>query len=322
MIRNHRLVPGAPSLLAGLIFLLVAATLHAQDGPRESLDGRVTLADRGVSGVEVELHRVTQATSGVIDRITTDADGRFRFTLPPLDTTGFTVYFATAEHGSVRYFGRPIHPGEDPGDYRVAVFDTTSAPTAAPRVSRRDLVLISQQDGSWEVNEIVRLLNPGTRTVVSASGMPTAEVDLPGGATAFEAGDGEDPAELVQRMGDRVLLLLPLIPGERELFFRYRLPARPSRTELAMRAPADTMNVFVRQPAPRLTVDGLRPSEIIQVEGERFLQYSSPESGPAGTISIQWQSGGPPVSPVSAAVALTAVVLLAGGVMAFRNRSA
>jgi hypothetical protein len=328
MIWNHRFVPGAPSLLAGLIcFLFSAAPLVAQadsavGGGGDALDGRVLLADTPVAGVSVELHRVTPATSGVIDRTTSDVEGRFRFSLPPVDTVGFTVFFATAEHGGVRYFGRPLHQRDDPGDYRVAVFDTTSAPETAPRLSRRDLVLLPQQDGSWEVNEIVRIFNAGTQTVVSASGMPTAEVDLPTGATAFEAGDGDSPAEQIQRMGDRVLILLPLLPGERELFFRYRLAARPARAEIAMRSPADTMNVFVRQPAPRLTIEGLAPSEVIQVEGERFLQFAAPQGGTSGNVEIRWQSGGPPVSPVTAAVVLTVVVLLVGGGFALRNRAA
>jgi hypothetical protein len=321
MICNQKLVPGAPLLLAGLICLIFAAVpVAAQSASGEDLSGRVTLEEAAVGGVSVELHRVTAATSGVIDRTVTDAAGRFHFRLPPLDTTGFTVFFTTAEHGGVRYFGRPLHPNDDPGDYRVAVFDTTSSPGEQPRLSRRDLVLIPQNDGSWEVNEIVRFINPGTRTVVSSSGMPTAEVDLPTGAADFEAGDGDAPADQIQRMGDRVLLLLPLIPGERELFFRYRLASRPSRTEIAMRTPADTMNIFVRQPSPRLTVDGLSLAEIVQVENERFLRYSSPTEGAGGAVTIHWQGGGPPVSPITAAVALTMMVLLVGGVFAFRNR--
>ncbi len=321
MIRNQPFVPGAPLLLAGLICLMVAAApAVGQSASFDELTGRVTLEEAPIGGVPVELHRVTSATSGVIDRTVTDAAGGFHFRLPPLDTTGFTVFFTTAEHGGVRYFGRPLHPNDDPDDYRVAVFDTTSAPAEPPRLTRRDLVLMPQNDGSWEVNEIVRFTNAGTRTVVSASGMPTAEVDLPAGATDFEAGDGDAPADQVQRMGDRVLLLLPLIPGERELFFRYRLASRPSRTEIAMRVPTDTMNLFVRQPSPRLTVDGLSLAEIVEVESERFLRFSSSGDAAGGPVAIQWQSGGPPVSPITAAVALTVMVLLVGGVFAFRNR--
>jgi hypothetical protein len=321
MMPHPRFGFGAPSLLAGLLFFLIATPLAAQVAAGGTLDGRVILGDGGVAGVGVELHRVTPSTSGVVSTTTSDGEGGFSFTLPPLDTTGFTVFFATVEYGSVRYFGRPLHPDDDPGVYRVEVFDTTSTPGTPPVVARRDLVFMPEQGGSWEINEIVRLRNSGRRTIVSASGMPTAEVVLPSGAVDFEAGDGDSPADQFQRMGDRVLLLLPLLPGEREVFFRYRLPARPSRIELAMSAAApDTLNVFVRQPAPRLTVEGLRPSELIEVEGERFLQYRAGDGPVAGIVALEWERSGPPVDPIVAALAATVLVLVGGAVVAYRKR--
>ncbi|CAN5756174.1 hypothetical protein BH23GEM8_BH23GEM8_18470 [soil metagenome] len=319
MILNCRPIARAPLFLAGL-FLLFVAPLTAQTPLGGELRGQIVLDSAGVSGVDIELHRVTTATSGVIDRTTSDASGRFTFRLPPIDTVGFTVFFATAEFNTVRYFGRPLHPSDDPGEYRLAVFDTTSAPDPPVRITRRDMVLLPQQDGSWEVNEIYTLLNPGRQTVVSGSGMPIVQLDIPEHAAAFEAGDGDTPADQVQRMGDRVLLLIPLLPGEREIFFRYRLPASPARAILALRTMPDTMNLFVRQPAPSLTVDGLTPAELIEVEGERFLQYTAGVGSPRSEITMRWQRG-PSVSPVTAAVALTIVVLIGGGVAAYRNRA-
>jgi hypothetical protein len=322
MTLNRRTFARAPLLLAGL-FLLLIAPAAAQESWGGELRGQIVLEGAGVSGVEVELHRVTMATSGVIDRITSDASGSFSFRLPPIEEGTFTVVFATAEFHTVRYFGRTLHPNDEPGDYRIEVYDTTSSPAAPVRIARRDMVLLPQQDGSWEVNEIVRLLNPGRQTVVSGSGMPTVQVDIPERASAFEAGDGDTPADQVQRMGDRVLLLIPLLPGEREIFFRYRLPARPATTTLALGTVPDTMNLFVRQPSPRLTVEGLLPTELLQVEGERFLQYTTREGTPRSEITMRWHgSSGPPVSPVTAAVALTIVVLIGGGVAAYRNRAA
>ena len=308
----------APLLLAGLLCFLLPDTAAARQAGGETLRGRVLLGDAGVAGVPVELHRVTPRASGVAGRALTDAAGGFEFRLPPPDTAGFTVYFATAEYGTVRHFGRPLHAGDDRSDYRVQVFDTTSAPALPVRLGRRDLVLIPQGDGGWEVNEVVRILNPGERTVVSAGGLPTATVHLPPRADAFQAGEGEATGEQVKRMGDRALVVVAIPPGERELFLRYRLPPRPSRLELPATGGADTLNVYVRQPAPRLDVKGLIPSDLVQVEGERFLRYTS--GGVEGEVRMTWAGTGPPVSPVVAAVALTLSVLLIGGVAAYRNR--
>jgi hypothetical protein len=321
MTLNCRTFARAPLLFAGL-FLLLINPAAAQDTPPEELRGQIVLAGAGVGGVEVELHRVTTATSGVVGRTTSDESGRFNFRLPPVEAGTFSVVFATAEFKTVRYFGRTLHPNDEQGEYRIEVYDTTSSPASPVRIARRDMVLLPQQDGSWEVNEIVRLFNPGRQTVVSGSGLPTVQVDIPERAAAFEAGDGDTPADQVQRMGDRVLLLIPLLPGEREIFFRYRLPTRPASMTLALRTLPDTMNLFVRQPSPRLTVEGLLPSELLQVEGERFLQYTTREGPPRSEIALRWHgSTGPPVNPVTAAVALTIVVLIGGGVAAYRNRA-
>lgn len=319
---KHSLPSHAPSLLAGLIFFLLPALASAQGGAGESLRGRVVRDGTGIAGVAVELHRVTPDASGVVDRSATGADGTFEFRLPPVDTVGFTVFFATAEHGSVRHFGRPLHPSDPKVDYVVEVYDTTSAPQTPVRLARRDLVFLPQSDGSWEVNEILRLHNAGERTVVSGSGTPTATVDLPPAAADFQAGDGDAPTDQVRRMGDRVLLLMPILPGDREIFLRYRLPARPASAEVGARSPADSVNVFVRQPAPSLTVQGLSPVEMVDVEGERFLRYAG-AGGEPGAVVVAWAApSAPPVDPVVAALAVTVTVLLVGGAAAYRNRAA
>ncbi|CAN5761903.1 hypothetical protein BH23GEM6_BH23GEM6_05740 [soil metagenome] len=321
MTLNRWSISEALSLTLGLMFLFVTSSPAQSISGGASLRGLVMVEGLGVAGATVELHRVTPSTSGVVNQTTSRPGGIFEFRLPPVDTVGFTVFFATAEYQGVRYFGRPLHPGDDAEEYRVIAYDTTSTPQTPVRISRRDMVLLPQQDGSWEVNEILRLLNPGTHTVVSASGMPIIQIDLPTDAVAFEAGDGDAPAEQVQRMGDRVLLLSPVIPGERELFFRYRLASRPASTQLTISAVADSFNMFVRQPAPHLTVEGLSPSEIIQVEGERFLQYSTSSDVQLRNLSLQWRgSNASPVSPVAAAIAISLVLLTVGGVAAYRNR--
>jgi hypothetical protein len=286
--------------------------------------GRVVKGADGVPGVPVTIHRVTQDSSGVVAQLRSDPSGTFRFTLPPVDTTaGFAVFFATADYQAVRYFGAPLHRDEPRTDYRVVVYDTTSEAAAAQsiRTVRRDLVMLPTSDGGWEVNEVVRLRNTGDRTLVSASGMPTWGFHIPAAATDFEAGEGEAQGGEVSRMGDRVLVLASLVPGDRELFVRYRLPGDAER-ELSVAGPADTLNVFVRQPAAPLTVQGATRTQEVEAQGERFMQYGALGLAEGASLRVSWSGTGPPVDPIVAAVALTLLLLAGGSWAALRGRRA
>ena len=220
----------------------------------------------------------------------------------------------------MRYFGTPVHPGDAPADYVVQVRDTTTAAGDDLRVARRDLVMLPHLDGGWEVNEVVRLRNSGSRTIVSLGGMPTWEMAIPEGVEEFEAGAGDLPTEQIQRMGDRVLLIAPLLPGEREVFLRYRIPPG-DETRLGAGAAMDSVNLFVQQPSPHVTVTGLRPVEIVSAEGQRFLQLSASDVAADAPLLMAWESTAPPIDPVWAGVGAAVLVVLIGAGAAFRNRA-
>lgn len=291
----------------------------AQADGSQSLPGRVVLDGAGVADVEVSLHRVTPDSSGIQATSRTAGDGSFEFPLSTPDTAGFTVYFVTADHLTVRYFGAPVHPGDSPAEYLVAVRDTTSAGGDAVRIARRDVVLVPHADGGWEANEVVRVRNVGSRTVVSRGGMPTWAMDIPAGVEEFEAGAGDLPTEQIQRMGDRVLLVAPIVPGDREIFLRYRIPGNTA-AELASGGAMDSLNLFVQQPAPRLTVTGLRPVEVVTVEGRRYLQLSGADLAPDARLRMEWESSAPPVDPVWAGVGAAVFLVLVGAGAAVWNR--
>lgn len=311
---------GRPLAALLLMLPLSAAPALAQGAASQVLEGRVTLEGAPVAGAELALHRVTPDSSGVHATSTSGADGAFSFRVPRPDSAGFTVYFVTADHLGIRYFGSPIHPGDAPGDYVVQVRDTTSTAGASLRVSRRDLVLLPHADGGWEVNEVVRLRNAGARTIVSRGGLPTWEMSIPGGVGEFEAGAGDLPADQIQRMGDRLLLIAPVLPGEREIFLRYRIPAG-GPAALTAGTEMDSLNVFVQQPSPRVTVSEMRPVEIVNVEGERFLQLSAADLAADAPLRMEWESTAPPVDPVLAGVGAAVLVVLLGAGAAFRNRA-
>ncbi|HET7276237.1 MAG TPA: carboxypeptidase-like regulatory domain-containing protein [Longimicrobiaceae bacterium] len=287
-----------------------------------TLSGTVVKGGAPIAGVDVTLHRVSRDTSGAVAESVTGPEGRFSFELPPPDPTGFTVYFAAADYGSVPYYGPPIHSGDPTDGYEVAVYDTTSSLSVASQIRtvRRDVVMLPDQIGGWEVNEVVRILNPTSTTLISANAMPTWEFQIPAEATDFQAGEGEISAEQVRTMGERVMLVTPLPPGTRELFLRYRLPAGTQSMELPVSHATDSLNLFVRQPSPALEIVGLEKTDLVSVEDERFLQYSATELEAADEITIGWEDPRPALDPVLAATAVLGLSLLVGSWVAFRRR--
>lgn len=324
MIRIPFAALAALSLLGALA--APAAPLSAQasagaDGGG-TLVGRVLQAGAPVPAVPVTLHRVTNDSSGVMATVVTDAGGRFAFSLPPAADTSFSVYFPTADYLGVRYFGAPVHPSDTPTDYSVTVYDTTSTPAVPPRVARRDVVMLPISNGGWEVDEIVSVYNPTDRAIVGRSGMPAWEMRIPEEVVEFQAGEGDICATEMLQMEDRVLVVSPLAPGPCNLFFRYLIPAQRDGFELPVSAPTDTFNLYVQQPAPELTIEGLGEPGVLTAEGETFLRYET--AGLDGTrgFQIDWTVEGlPPVDPVIAGVVAAAAILLVGGAMALRLRS-
>ncbi|HEX6037175.1 hypothetical protein [Longimicrobium sp.] len=320
-----------PRLLALLALVAGILAPFAPAAAQSTLNGRVVRAGGAVPNVAVELHRVATDTSGMIATGRADAQGNFRFDVPRADTAaGFTVFFATAMVDGVRYFGPALHPGEPGTGYQVVVYDTTSARTALDslRVSRRDVIVIPGQRGGWEVAEVVRVQNPTGRTVVGPEGRPAFGMAMPRGATDFETeepgvsevADREKPQDLVL-MGDEVRAIVPLTPGGRDFFFRYRLPARTGTLNLPLSRRTDTLAVYVRQPAPGVEVEGLPTGEPFEAEGEQFLRYTGTALAPGRTISVRNPAHrGSPVDPRLAGGIAAGLVLAAGVWFALRRR--
>jgi hypothetical protein len=306
------------ALCAGLS-LVLPSLATAQAGERV-LTGHVVRKDTAVPGAHVTLHRVTAAASGPVATATSAADGEFRFVLPPADT-GFAVFFTTVDYLSVRYFGPPVHRDEAATDYRVAVYDTTSSLPGAVRTARRDLVLLPQTDGSWEVDEILRVRNSADRTLVPHPGTPAWAFQLPTGAVDFETGEGDVAADQLRLVGDRVFLVTSVTPGDREVVVRYRLPAGVDASSIALEDGADTMNLFIRQPAPAFTAAPLIARPPVTVEGESFLQFSGTALKPGTTLALRWKAPAKlPVSPVVAGIGAALILLALGTAAAIRNR--
>ena len=314
------MIRGAVIGAAGV--LLLAQVGAAQEAEGRSFSGTVVTGDVPAVGVPVTLHRVTTSGSGSVGEAVSGSAGEFRFPLPPADSAGFEVLFATAEYRSVRHLGPVVHGGAAVEDYRIAVFDTASVIPGAIQVVRRDVVLFPETAGGWEATERILLRNSADRTLIYNDGSPSWEVRLPDGVTDFETGEGELTAAEMTLMGDRLLLLASLTPGDRSLLFRYRIPAELENSRLAIDTPTDTFNIFVNQPAPQLEISGLTTTSVVEVQGERFVQYGANALAAGDEVMLSWEGPkGPPVAPELAGGAAAALVLLIGTWVAARNRA-
>lgn len=308
-------------------FLFLTLVLFAGPGlvqaQAQALTLRVEKDGAALPGAEVRLHRVTQDTAGAIATGATDAAGSHRFELPPPRAEGFTVYFVTAEHQGVRYFGPPVHPGEVPARYAIEVFDTAWVESGSPaiRLGRRDVIVVPGTNGTAEVDEILRIENTSRRTLTAAPGGHALSLPLPAGVAAFQVGEGMIAPEVVQRVGDRIFLTGSLTPGAHELFVRYRLDPRARSLPLPVAPGTDSVNVFVRLPDGGLRVADLGTPATVQVENETFLRFSGGSLGERGAVQLQWGGAAvPPMDPRHAAAGVTALILLAGAAFAVRAR--
>jgi hypothetical protein len=151
-------------------------------------------------------------------------------------------------------------------------------------------------------------------------------VALPPGVEQFEAGEG-DRADSTQaadaglaRVGDRAWLTEPLVPGDRDFFFRYRLPLKVKRLPVSVGRPTDTLFVYVRQPAPDVTASGLGEGVPFTAEGDQFLRYMGTALRPDAAVAVDWRGPQPPpVDPRWAALGIAAAILAAGAVVAARR---
>ncbi|HEX7240195.1 MAG TPA: hypothetical protein VF263_08015 [Longimicrobiaceae bacterium] len=305
-----------------LLLLLLPALLAAAPAAAQRLRGTVALGKAGVEGVPVTLHRVARDTSGAVATAVTGPGGAFDLPLARgAEGEGFSVFFVTAEFRGVRYFGPPIHPDDAPAAYAVPVYDTVSAAAAAGRVrlAKRDVVIIPEEDGGAEVNEVIRLGNSADRTVVVGSGSSVWEFRLPEGVAAFEVGESDITPQEVVRRGDRVLVTAPLPPGERDLFVRYRLRRGATRTVFPLPSRPDSMSLFVRQPSVEVRVPGFSAPVAVETEGETYLRFTA--AAPAAReVVMEWKRAGPPpVDPRIAAAVVTGLVLTAGAGLALRR---
>lgn len=297
------------------------------------LDG--SPADSGT----VTLHRVAPDDAGPVDSVSVDPSGGFSLTLPgpprggggavpeepegalqpggavdpgPAPAAG-EIYFASVRHEGILYYGPPL---ADPEHLDAPyVIDAYSSVPAAPegesfRVARRQ-VLLQEVDGIWRVTDIFEVANDEERTFVGVDidGVVWSH-PLPEGARRFQVGEGDLPADQAIHIEGEVRVSSPMTPGLRLFVFQYELPRLGEGIPLG--APTDSLEVFLREPAPEVEIEGLERAEGVEVEpGATFRRLVGSELEP-GTVEFEEVQNG--VGTLRAEHLVVILTLLLAGV--------
>lgn len=292
----------------------------AQVEASPELRGRVVRGQQPLGGVTVVLHRVSPDSAGVLDRLPTDPDGRFAFSLPHVpDPQGRgEVYFASVRHQGILYFGGAVSRAVQLDSlYRIEVHDTATAAASGARfpVTVRNLFLERMEEG-WRVVDLIQVQNEGERTLVAREDGIVWSYPLPTGATNFQVGESDLAPDAVRFVDGSLRVSSPVPPGERTYMVRYRL----SDLEFALPLPGRTgrVEMLIEEPAPPLEVPGLDRLESVELEGgTSYRRYVA--SGLEGRVIRISPGEEADTVPVGWIAVILALVLTGAGILALRG---
>lgn len=258
------------------------------------VSGRVVRVSAGdstpVASHWAVLHGVTLSGGSPLDSQLTDRRGFYRIAAPERDT--LANYLVSVTYQGIAYFTDPV-PGR--GSARnelppLLVYDTSSSGPPIELAQRNVVVRSPDEDGSRRIVELWVLANRGTRTrITSDTSQPVWEGAIPRGAVQFEVGEADVNPETVTRRGDRVAVLSPITPGERQVLLGYELPRSERELAIPLDQPIGRLTVLLEDTAA--TVTGGRLSFAgVETLGDLFLRQYSAEAVAAGTdVRVRFQ---------------------------------
>lgn len=242
--------------------------------------------DRPLARQWAVLHEVRQGGGAALDSMRTDAAGRYRLTVPRVDTAA--IYFLSTMHHGVGYFSNALRVAgrsrteADP----IVVYDT--ATVGAPlQLARRFVTISRPSERGREVLELLEINNPTNRTRVAPdTGRPLWSIALPAGVTEWQAGEGDLSPEAVQRVGDTVQVFAPIWPGApRQLSYQY-VPRRAAPLVIPLDQPTAELDLLIEDTAAVVTGAPLDTLGVYELEGRRFAAYRGGPLEPGGQVTI------------------------------------
>jgi hypothetical protein len=277
-------------------------------------------APRPLAAQWAVLHEIRPDTGAPVDSARTDAVGRYRLTLPGLDSTA--VYYIVTTYQDVEYFSaiQPVRGRARVDAEPLLVYDTT---TGGPpmRVERRLLTLLrpGEEGGAGTtVVDIVEVVNPGTRTRIARDSLhPVWTMVLPPGARDWHATAGNLVPQAIWLRGDTVQVFAPIWPGAPlRMSHRYALPGSPVR--LSLDQPTAALVVLLDDTTATVSGANLQFAGMRESEGggggggaggggARFAAYSAGPSAAGAQVFVTFSR-----RPLTPAQLLPYVVGVAG----------
>jgi hypothetical protein len=247
-----------------------------------------------VPGAWVTLHRVAADSSGPVDSVRADANGRYAMRYTP--TGGEAVYFASSMFGGVAYFTAPLPATDAAGDAgEITVFDTTSSPVAIQTRGRHLVVSASGVDGRRTLVEVFELSNDSTVTAIAGTrGRATWSAPVAPNATSFQVGQSDIGGNAVQFRDGRVLVYASISPGIRQLAFSYSVPAEDFPLTIPVSEPVGVFEVLLEDPGASAAGGAMAEQQPVTLEGRSFRRFLAQDmrSGSDVTITV-----GAPTAP-------------------------
>ena len=275
-----------------------------------------------LAGAMVVAHRIGVKEQGPLDSLRADARGAFRFRIAKPDTG--SMYVVSTRYAGIGYFSDPFSPKDRAGadTIRLAVYDTASAGAPLDVAVRHLVIAAPSGDGSRDVLDIVQVGNPGPTTRVPRdSTTPTWHMKLPRGIESFQVGEGEVPTSSVVRTGDSILVTAPFPPGLKQVVVQYVVPRDLGTLRVPLDQPTQRLELLVEDSTVSASGADLLAADPLTIQGRRFRRFSA-SNIPVGETAVITFGGTSTRNLGWLAVALSAVLLGAGGYLAAQRRRA
>jgi hypothetical protein len=293
------------------LILATPAPALAQQGLRAA--GRVLRGGADstpVAGVWAVLHEVTMQGGGPLDSVRTDPRGRYRLVTTRSDSAA--LYMVSVTYQGVTYFSDPVHPRQVPDSIAaLVVFDTSSVAPPITVAQRHVVVRLPDASGARGVLEFVMLENGGTQTRIAADSTSALwSAALPAGAADFQVGQSDVSAEAITRVGDSVLVMAPIPPGQKQIVYTYTLPAG-NELRFPLQGSTGRVLVLLEDTAATLVSGPLTARGVETFEDAHFALFDG--QVPAGGAVAVFRLTGRRVGGTH--LALILVIVLAGGAL-------
>jgi hypothetical protein len=242
----------------------------------------VITGETPVPGIVVTIHRVAPDSSGAVDSVRTDANGRYRFAYRRWGNPD-AIYFVAAVYRGIAYFSSPIRAAIVRGDdAEIVVFDTTTAPV---RFTVQGHHLVIGAPRPTGLRDIVEVYEIGNDTVVTAVGRDSLSAvwsaPLPPGATGFTPANSDVSASSLRARDGRVELVAPFAPGVKQLTWSYSLDARAFPLEITLDRANALLEVLLEEPGAQVRASSLRAQGTATTQGRTFKRFLA-QNAPVG----------------------------------------